>query len=313
MQAKNAKEQSERMSKSKYISILRQIRSEKAELLTLRDRIRQERKILKEERKALARDRNIMQKQRGGVLEAFASGYRIKGDLKGAKSASRSPKPNLGEEEKVFSPDSDSDDTIDQAYSFFTEEERNKRKSDRQRLILESWTMLKNEDGTIDQFSILAQKKSHRIEEAILKHNLLPSFWKILDHICNHLDHLENLIPQLRDFALRCFNSGLSSEDYTILGECLVTILSRSFPKWEEQHQESWVWCLDLVTSTLITSHELEVAKQEAGDSFNVEDFELGSEFSLDLDNMSEFEYSLEIDEDELDESYSEDQVLDNL
>merc|ERR1719219_773006 len=162
MQAKNAKEQSERMSKSKYISILRQIRSEKAELLTLRDRIRQERKILKEERKALARDRNIIQQQRGGVLEAFASGYRIKGDLKGAKAASRSPKPNLGEEEKVFSPDSDSDDTIDQAYSFFTEEERNKRKSDRQRLILESWTMLKNEDGSIDQFSILAQKKSHR-------------------------------------------------------------------------------------------------------------------------------------------------------
>ena len=64
--------------------------------------------------------------------------------------------------------------------------------------------------------------------------------------------------------------------------------------------------------STLVTSHELELAKQEAGDSFNVEDFELGSEFSVDLDNLSDFEFSIDLDDEELLATDDSD-VLDNL
>jgi len=316
MQAKNAKEKrlqasEQRMSKSQYISLLRQIRTEKAELLTLRERIRQERKILKEERKALDRDRNIIKEQRGGVLEAFASGYKPKGRSKRSTPKSSESKRELGEEEKVFSPDSDySEDsnTIDQAYSFFTEEERNKRKSDRQRLISESWDAVKLSPGSKDEFSCLCRKESERIDEAVRTHGLLPKLWDIVDHICDHLDHLENLIPQLREFALFCFQNGLLSEDHGIMGECLVKLMSESYGNWGDAHTESWNWCLDLVTSTLVTSHELEVAKQEAGDSFNVEDFELGSEFSVDLGDFSDFEFSVEIDEEDLDES-----ILDNL
>jgi len=319
MQANSAKEKrmeasEERMSKAKYIALLRQIRTEKAELLTLRDRIKQERKILKEERKALDRDRNLVKEQRGGVLEAFAQGYKpSRKKARTPKTGSPHGKLDIAEDQKVFSPDSESDEEIiDQAYSFFTEEERNKRKSDRQRLISESWSSVKGEASTVDKFSKLAGSRSERIQKAIRSNGLIPAFWDILDHICGHLDRLENLIPQLRDFALQCFNSGLFSDDYNILGECLVTILSTNFAPWEETHNDSWAWCLDLVMSTLVTSHELELAKQEAGDSFNVEDFELGSEFSVDLDNLSDFEFSIDLDDEELLATDDSD-VLDNL
>jgi len=293
----------DRQAKAKLKTLLQTIRNEKKELLLIRAQIQTEREILHRERKGLEKDRGSIQRQRTNVIEAFAES-----GLSALKKVSKREKQKIernGEDDcemKEVEPthESEAENEIGNlgVYSFFTEEQRQHRKEERHRLVQESWQKFNTINLIRERFSLVLEKTNKRLHSAIKSHDLLVQFWKLMDVSCKNVHKLEDLIPDLKSFAVIGVEADLFTEDYETLGTTLKNLLGEQ-DFWDKKRAESWNWCWDLLSSTLATSHELEVAKRDldlSGDEdFNLADLkdEFGDLDFFDFDE--EFEYELEL------------------